>query len=359
MYIGARIIKTGLAITITILICKALNIEPVLFATATAAVNMQPTVSKSIRNAWEQIAVHLIGIIIAIGLGYTLGTNPWVIGLAVIVMLTVTFRLKLAENLDIGALSVILILESSPDHFLADVQLHASAIFIGLGVALLVNRILAPPKFKKQLNDELYYIFQETSIYFLGSLNSFINSHSLNSYTLREPVELISKLERVMQTYEHAREEFTELDNPLFFERMLEINRGFIERGRSINEMTCQRVKRRLSADSPLQVREVSQEFNKVLNALSVGENNLAQLVRDMVNGLREGAFYGPYEDCDEYWIMFDKVLDEWQNTVSGVFYMRALMEVAVVATEMRWAHRRMRSLHEIRNNHSHNIHKS
>ncbi|ADY57372.1 protein of unknown function DUF939 [Syntrophobotulus glycolicus DSM 8271] len=352
MFIGARIIKTGLAITLTIFICKYLHVEAVLFATATAAVNMQPTVNKSIRNAWEQVAVHVIGIIIAVGFGLTLGTGPFIIGLAVIVMLTITTSLKLAQNLDLGALAVILILESSPDHFLADVQLHASAIFIGLGVALLVNRILAPPKFKKQLNEELYTIFQETSIYFLGSLNSFVNSHSLESYTLREPVELKAKLERVMQTYEHAREEFTEKDNPLFFERMLEVNRGFIERGMSINEMTCQRVKRRLAPDSPLQIREVSPEFTQVLHALSVGETRLAQLVRDMVNGMREGLYFGSYEDCDEYWMMFDQALDEWQTTVKGVFYLRALMEISVVATEMRWAHRRMRSLHEIRSNH-------
>lgn len=353
MYIGARIIKTGLAITLTIFICKFLNIESVLFATATAAVNMQPTVSKSIRNAWEQIAVHVLGIIIAVAFGLTLGTNPWIIGLAVIVMLTLTTSLKLAKNLDLGALSVILILESSPEHFLADVQLHSTAIFIGLGVALCVNRILAPPKFKQSLQEELYRVFQETSIYFLGSLNSFVNSHDMDSYTLREPVELKARLEKVMKTYEHAREEFTEQDNPLFFERMLEVNRGFIERGFSINEMTCQRVKRRLSPDSPLQIKEVSKEFNEVLNALSVGETRLAQMVRDMVNGMREGTLYGPYDDCDDYWIMFDKALDDWQNTVSGVFYLRALMEVSVVATEMRWAHRRMRSLHEIRRNKS------
>jgi uncharacterized membrane protein YgaE (UPF0421/DUF939 family) len=161
MYIGARIIKTGLAITLTIFICKFLNIESVLFATATAAVNMQPTVSKSIRNAWEQVAVHVLGIIIAVAFGLTLGTNPWIIGLAVIVMLTVTTSLKLAKNLDLGALSVILILESSPDHFLADVQLHSTAIFIGLGVALCVNRILAPPNSNNHFKKSFIVYFKK------------------------------------------------------------------------------------------------------------------------------------------------------------------------------------------------------
>ena len=48
------------------------------------------------------------------------------------------------------------------------------------------------------------------------------------------------------------------------------------------------------------------------------------------------------------YWAEFDQVMDSWQRTVSGVFYLRAMMEIAVVATEMRWAERRMKALFDL-----------
>ena len=52
--------------------------------------------------------------------------------------------------------------------------------------------------------------------------------------------------------------------------------------------------------------------------------------------------------DDIEYWAEFDQVMDSWQRTVSGIFYLRAMMEIAVVATEMRWAGRRMKAFYDL-----------
>ncbi|MDA8228338.1 MAG: aromatic acid exporter family protein [Desulfitobacterium hafniense] len=349
MILGARIIKTGLAITLALFICKTIKVEPATFAAITAAINMQPSVGKALKNAWEQIGIHILAVILAIIIGLLLGTGPLVIGFASIIMIMISNQINWSKTLNLGVVSIIFILDSPPDTFLTHAGIRSLAIFIGLGVALLINRVLAPPKYKLKLQEELHHLFQETSIYFLGSLNTFIHSHSMSSYELREPKELKTKLEKVLWLYEHSREELTNEDNPLFIERLLEISRGFIERGQSISEMTRQRVNRRHSPDSPLPTEKVSLEFENVLKVLSTGENKIAQLVRDLVNGIREGTTYGPFEEDLEYWIEFNQAIDEWHTKVSGVFYLRALMEVAVVATEMRLADRRLKSLHNLR----------
>ncbi|HBP63806.1 MAG TPA: hypothetical protein DD730_05950, partial [Desulfosporosinus sp.] len=85
MFIGARTIKTGLAVTTTFLLCKLFRIEPAVFAAITAVVNMQNSVSKSLNNAWQQIGVHLLAATLSLIIGLLLGANPISIGLGVIV----------------------------------------------------------------------------------------------------------------------------------------------------------------------------------------------------------------------------------------------------------------------------------
>lgn len=132
-------------------------------------------------------------------------------------------------------------------------------------------------------------------------------------------------------------------------ERLIELSRGFIERGENIEEMTRQRVKRRQAADSPLQSGdEISREFQGVLEVILVGKNRLVNL-RDKVQlSLTQSHESIPTALDTEYWSQFDLAMDQWQRTVSGVFFLRAMMEVAVVATEMRWASKRMKSIYNL-----------
>ena len=44
MKIGARVIKTCIAVTITMFICQALKLEPAVFGAVSAVVNMQPSI---------------------------------------------------------------------------------------------------------------------------------------------------------------------------------------------------------------------------------------------------------------------------------------------------------------------------
>ena len=345
MNIGARIIKTGLAVTLAITICKALGIQPASFAAITAVVNMQPSVSKSLKNAWEQISVHVIGVVLAAIMGFALGTGPLVMGLAVIIVIVICNRIGWTGAISLGIVSVIFILDSPPEQFLSHAGIRSLAVFVGLAVAISVNRLLAPPHYREKFFAEVESLFEDTSQYFLTSFHSFINATFVEKFELKEPEELKAKLELTSGLLEHARDELRDVDNPAFVERLLEVCRGFVERGDSINQMTRQRVKRRNSPGSPLMGEPVSLEFQAVLDVLSLGETKLTGLVHKLEAGLKEKRDFGQFSEDIEYWVKFDKVLDDWHRTVNGVFYLRALMEVAVVGTEIRWAARRLKTL--------------
>ncbi|WP_407311238.1 FUSC family protein [Desulfosporosinus sp. SB140] len=346
--LGARTLKTGVAVAIAMMVCRVWQIEPAVFAAITAVVNMQPSISKSLRNAWEQTAVHILGVGVAVILGLTFGTSPLVFGLAVILIIVICNHLHWSGVITLGVTSIVFILDAPKDQFLEHAVVRSIAVFIGLGVALALNRVLKPPAYKVKLRDELGRLFNDSSSYFLTSLVTFISSANLQEFHSEHPNVLVKKLDEVTRLYDRAREEITEEDTPLLWERLLEICRGFIERGQTIDEMTVQRVKRRRTLDSQLPPDWVSPEFRAILDVLMTGEEKLSARVKKVNRALYEKHGPEPIEDDIPYWTIFDQTMDAWQRKVSGVFYLRAMMEVAVVATEIRWAGRRLRSIYNI-----------
>jgi uncharacterized membrane protein YgaE (UPF0421/DUF939 family) len=345
MFIGARTIKTGLAVTTTFLLCKLFRIEPAVFAAITAVVNMQNSVSKSLNNAWQQIGVHLLAATLSLIIGLLLGANPISIGLGVIVLILLCNRIGWSGGILLGIVSIIFILDSPPTAFLTHAFSRTLSIFLGLGVALVINRILAPPRYKTKLLNGLRSLCLLTSTYFLESLHTFIEAGNLTTFKKPDPQELNLLLDEVVALNEQAREEITVADNPRAIERRLEICRGFIERGQSINTMTAQRVKRRQQAYSSQELHEINVEFHGILNVLSVGKEKLAELIDTLTIAVDQNKSLGLYHEDLAYWETFDKAIDEWNRKVSGVFYLRALMEVSVVATELHWAARRTKAL--------------
>lgn len=330
------------------LICQLLGIHPATFAAITVVINMQPSVNKALKNAWEQTSIHIVSVFLAVLLGLLLGNSPWVIGLGVILIISFANRLGWG-GVSLGVVSIVFVLDAPPEQFLMHAGIRSLSIFIGLAVALAINRGLAPPRYKETLKENAHSLFLESSIYFLQSIEHFVKSTPLNIYQKAKPLDLEAHLNQVMELYEHAREEFNSSDKALVMERLIELSRGFIERGENIEEMTLQRVQRRQASDSPLQSGdEISPEFQKILEILLVGKTRLEMLKDDVHVGLNN--VHTPISTSLDlqYWSEFDKAMDEWQRTVRGVFYLRAMLEVAVVATEIRWASRRMKSIYNL-----------
>ena len=99
MKIGARILKTGIAVTITMYLCKMLNLEPAFFGAVSAVVNMQPSIFLTVKTAKDQILVHMIGVGAGLAFGYLLGGSPLVMGIVSILLILVYIRLGLNSGI--------------------------------------------------------------------------------------------------------------------------------------------------------------------------------------------------------------------------------------------------------------------
>jgi uncharacterized membrane protein YgaE (UPF0421/DUF939 family) len=116
--IGARTLKTGLAVALSVYLCILLNIEPPLFAATSAVVCMQQSIGKSLRNAFEQIIVNIM----AIGVGMILGMTVPVlfISMAIATIVVILFALKSLQRRPISSWAIIsaIFILSSPRTFL-------------------------------------------------------------------------------------------------------------------------------------------------------------------------------------------------------------------------------------------------
>lgn len=148
MKIGARVLKTGLAITLSIMLSDILtpNNSPALAAIA-AVTTTAPSVRQSFEQFQRRVLSNTIGAIIGVLMTLTIGNSPLATGLGVIILITLLNKLKLSDVLTLAAITLVVVMSYS-EH-----SLYVSSIFrvvetlIGVTVSTLVNIFIYPPKY--------------------------------------------------------------------------------------------------------------------------------------------------------------------------------------------------------------------
>ncbi|MGV3487350.1 MAG: FUSC family protein [Tuberibacillus sp.] len=153
MRLGARIIKTGLAITLSIYLSMWLGLTPVSMAAVASAFAIQPSVYRSWQSIVENVQGNIIGAIIASLFVLLVGNHPIVIGIAVIVVIAIHIKMKLNDTITLSTVTVILIMSGTPssEGFLAYALHRFSAVMLGVGAAFVVNMLFMPPNYENRL----------------------------------------------------------------------------------------------------------------------------------------------------------------------------------------------------------------
>lgn len=149
MKLGARMLKTGIAITLSLYIAQLLNLQPILFAGIAAIFAIQPTIYRSYLSVVEQIQGNIIGALLAIAFTLLFGNHLLIIGLAAIVAIGIMLKLKLENSIRLALVTIIAIMEAPVDEFLYYASLRTFSIFIGILSAFVVNLIFLPPNMKQ------------------------------------------------------------------------------------------------------------------------------------------------------------------------------------------------------------------
>ncbi|HLU21650.1 MAG TPA: aromatic acid exporter family protein [Bacillaceae bacterium] len=151
MKLGARMLKTGIAITLALYVSELLHLPTPVFAGIAAIFAIQPTIYRSYLSVIEQIQGNIIGAILAIIFILIFGNHTLIVGFAAILAIIIMVTLKLENSIRLALVTIIAIMTAPANDFLHLAILRPSTILLGILSAFVVNFIFLPPKYETKL----------------------------------------------------------------------------------------------------------------------------------------------------------------------------------------------------------------
>jgi uncharacterized membrane protein YgaE (UPF0421/DUF939 family) len=350
MIIGARVLKTGIAVAITMFLCKSLGLEPAFFGAVSAVINMQPSIYLTLRAARDQIFVHLLGVAAGFFFGYFLGVNPFSAGLIVILLIPIYIKLRLHSGITMGIVAALFVLSSSTEEFLVHALARSGVIFVGLGSAMIVNVLLWPPRYTKLFKEKLRQSNEAAVLYFCRAVQDYVGLDGNIEYHVdleqRKRVYKLNKEARMLlDLLSSERQVATESSEPREWislaEKLIAYNESIIKKGDRIFDLLPTRLERRMKSGAP----PISDEFKAILEILESGCTIVIRVNGKIRSVIIDGGIAGSEEISEDYWESLTKAIEQWQPRLTGSYYLHGLLEVAVTANEIKWATRQAKIL--------------
>lgn len=149
-FFGLRMVKTALAISITIAVAHAINLKMPIMAGLSAVVTMSNSVFDSFHKSIYRMISTILGVIIAAGfrtLNFD-GFIPMFIGVLLIINFCNYMKWKDATSLALMVFIVVMLQKPSYPNYLTPIQYGINRIIdtsVGLVVGVLVNAFVFPP----------------------------------------------------------------------------------------------------------------------------------------------------------------------------------------------------------------------
>lgn len=144
--IGRRIIKTGISVFITAIICLYLKL-PAEFAVIAAIVTIEPTASDSIKKGIVRLPASAIGAALAVLFVWGFGPSVLSYTGAAILTIFICQKLHLHDGILVATLTAVAMVPDIYGHFFLTFLSRLGTTVIGLSVSSLINFFILPPKF--------------------------------------------------------------------------------------------------------------------------------------------------------------------------------------------------------------------
>lgn len=204
MKLGARIFKTGIAVTLALILANIMHFPSPVFAGISAVFAMQPTIYRSYLSLVEQVQANIIGAFFAIVSVLLFGHNPFIVGLTAILVIALCLQLRLESTISVATVTVIAIMEYTETNFIQFAIVRFSTIMLGVLAAFIVNLIFLPPKYEKKL----YHSIAENTEAILKWIRMNIR-HASEHHVLKEDIEKLKenmiKLDQLYLMYKEER----------------------------------------------------------------------------------------------------------------------------------------------------------
>lgn len=204
MKLGARIIKTGVAIVFAFYLASWLGLPSPIFAGIAAIFALQPSIYRSYKTIIQQIQGNMIGAVIAVVFGTTFGHSYVVTGFAVIVTLLIMMRFKLESSISLALVTVIVIMEFQQGDFIEFALFRFATVMTGVISAFIVNLLFLPPKYEVRLFTTIRYL-QTDIIKWIRLAVRQASEHTSTKQSLRKLRDQSEKVDGLYKLFKEER----------------------------------------------------------------------------------------------------------------------------------------------------------
>lgn len=144
-------LKTGIAVTLTLVITSFFEMKLELVAAIAAVLAMQPSIMRSLTYLKEVVIGNSVAVIFSILGIFLLGDHPLSVGAVVIISIAINVRLGLNKTVSLTVLTIITIMLQSDGIDIPFIINRISLVVIGVISAFIVNALVFPPDHQKLL----------------------------------------------------------------------------------------------------------------------------------------------------------------------------------------------------------------
>ncbi|MFC4775960.1 aromatic acid exporter family protein [Paenibacillus sp. GCM10023252] len=163
MTIGARVLKTGMAVALAIYISNLIGFPSPLIAAVAAIFTIQPSIYRSWQQIADQLQTNLLGAAIALLAVRLFGHTEIAVGLVCIVVILISIRLRMESTIGLTLVTVVAVMEANTVGWTFAVQ-RVLMVLTGMGAAFVVNVAVFPPRPRKQFAVQMNEAYRQLSL---------------------------------------------------------------------------------------------------------------------------------------------------------------------------------------------------
>lgn len=204
MTIGARVLKTGIAVAVALWAGVLIGFGSPIIAAIAAIMTVQPSIYQSWKLILVQIQSNLLGALLAIGAVWMMGASPIAVGLTCICVILICMKIGTEETVMLTLVTVVVIMEAGGgDNGWLVAADRLGAILTGIVAAFAVNVTIAPPKHIKRFVNQV----QEAQSFLSRLLRTTVSNELREKVFKSEQEELRTRIRGLEKSYKLLAEE--------------------------------------------------------------------------------------------------------------------------------------------------------
>ncbi|MCU5376263.1 aromatic acid exporter family protein [Bacillus cereus] len=205
--VGGRVIKTGIAVFLTVLVCEFFHI-PTIFAVITAIVTIEPTATDSIKKGLVRFPASTIGSAYAMTFTFFLGHQALSYALAAVFTIFTCQKLKLHAGTLVATLTAVAMIPITANHYFTAFLIRLATTSTGIIVSTLVNFFILPPHYSKTISGCTEELFVKTANIMEEWLNTLIEEKVVNKKTTQNLSKLTLLLHKAVQFVQYEQKDW-------------------------------------------------------------------------------------------------------------------------------------------------------